>query len=250
MIERLRAEPRGGNRARRLRRGGLSAAFIFSHLGCSLVLDVPSPASDRAIQVTAGAGGAETGGAGTDVVENLGGMGGAMTPHPGGATMSHSGGALVSLGGANDGTGGANDGTGGSIDGTGGAEEEPEPHDDCVTACDCDGDGALSIGECGGDDCDDEDSEVHPGQVKFFAQRSENPIVGFDYDCSGILERPPNQSVQVTCGALDLLDCAGAQGYFGVPPPCGQSGSFGTCVLNGIFCVESVTDSAAIAICH
>lgn len=231
--------------------------IVFSHLACSLVLDVPSPASEQSNPVTTGAGGVETGGTSTYVVDELGGMGGMMTSQTGGTLMSSSGGELVSLGGADNGTGGVSDATGGVSDatgghhdGTGGVEDEPEPTDDCETVCDCDGDGALSMGACGGDDCDDEDARVHPGQGKFFASRSDNPIVGFDYNCSGNLERPPSQSVQVSCGALELLSCAGAQGYFGVPPPCGQAGRWGTCMLSGLLCVESVTDPEAVATCH
>lgn len=115
--------------------------------------------------------------------------------------------------------------------GRGGAES-PEASDECASECDCDGDGYESIA-CGGDDCDDQDARVHPGQTEYFAEPSENPEVGFDYDCSGTLERDPNHK-KVSCGVLDLLLCKDNEGFKNDPPPCGESGAWGRCVPDAL----------------
>jgi hypothetical protein len=106
------------------------------------------------------------------------------------------------------------------------------PDDDAnVGNCDADGDGATGEA-CGGDDCDDEDAEVYPGQERYFTEASERR--GFDYDCDGIISRPPSE-VQLSC-ALELAQCdTELQGFFGdALPPCGELGDWGGCVVEEI----------------
>lgn len=110
-------------------------------------------------------------------------------------------------------------------DGVGGTDSG-EPIE-CLDACDCDGDGYLSEA-CGGDDCDDEDPQVHPGQTKYFAQAARNPEIGFDYDCSGTMERDPSQAL-VDCGLLSLALCQDNQGFEKKLPSCGKEGKWIRC---------------------
>lgn len=103
------------------------------------------------------------------------------------------------------------------------------PDDDANAGdCDVDGDGATSEA-CGGDDCDDQDADVHPGQERYFTEASERR--GFDYDCDGVISRPPSE-VQLSC-ALELAQCdTELQGFFGdALPPCGELGDWGGCVV-------------------
>lgn len=182
------------------------------------------------------------------------GSGGA--PSSGGAT-SGSGGAASggsSAGGASSGgTGaGASGGapTGGSS--SGGASGGSGGSGSCVTPCDCDGDGYLSDSmACGGNDCDDEDNRVHPGQTQYFTERSLNDRVGFDYDCSGTLERDPLQgSTALSCLDLDLLACENVQGFQAPLPACGQPGSWAECKGVLLVCSASVLDTNVIARCR
>jgi len=91
-------------------------------------------------------------------------------------------------------------------------------------SCDGDGDG-VTAEQCSGDDCDDANPQVHPGQAGFFDQPT---LAGsYDYDCSG---KEEFETVTINCAALDLLNCNG-QGFNGTVT-CGQVGSFGHCVSN------------------
>lgn len=118
-------------------------------------------------------------------------------------------------------------------------DEPPVSDSDCVSECDCDGDGYLSVGACGGDDCDDHDPQVHPGQTDYHEEPAANPAVGFDYDCSGTAEHDPEQAV-VSCGLLDLLLCVDNEGFKGSAPPCGESGEWVRCKPNalGLTCTQ------------
>jgi hypothetical protein len=123
--------------------------------------------------------------------------------------------------------------------------------------CDCDGDTYLSQeGDCAGDDCDDADPLVHPGQTKYFGVRAQNEAIGFDYDCSNGVERDPAQGgdTVLNCGLLGLANCATvAQAFEDTLPACGKPGAWGGCAkvppLNAT-CGAQVLDDSAIARCH
>jgi hypothetical protein len=82
-------------------------------------------------------------------------------------------------------------------------------------------------------DCDDQNSEVHPGQTKFFTKPTRDQG-GFDYNCDQKDEREyPGTEYCI----LDTLsgNCDGA-GWIALVPPCGQQGIFMLCVKNGAIC--------------
>jgi hypothetical protein len=114
--------------------------------------------------------------------------------------------------------------------------------------CDRDEDGEPSE-TCGGEDCDDSDPNVHPGQANHFTEPSER--VGFDYDCNGFIERDPAEP-SLSCG-LELAQCdVEAQGFMDDPlPACGEQGSWGQCVqgdlagLPGMCAGEKLEDRRA-----
>lgn len=104
--------------------------------------------------------------------------------------------------------------------------QEPEPPD----PCDRDGDTHLARGECGGDDCDDDDPKVRPSQTQYFSVPSSNPDVGFDYDCDGQSTRDPSQPL-LSCPGLLVCPNSSTQGFHGTLPTCGETGSWGACKL-------------------
>jgi len=89
--------------------------------------------------------------------------------------------------------------------------------------CDVDGDGSLATGTCGGTDCDDNNADVHPGQVAFFTKATMSG--SFDYDCNGQSE--PQYASPLDCTAI-TLDCVG-EGFADQLPPCGKSGKWARC---------------------
>ncbi len=115
--------------------------------------------------------------------------------------------------------------------------------------CDCDGDGFEAVA-CGAKDCDDHDPLVYPGEPVYYAMPASNPAVGFDWDCSGTIERDPTLDVTVTCPSLTLSTCPTTTGYLAtVPPACGVAGAWGTCTQQGTTCVNNVVDPARVMTC-
>lgn len=88
------------------------------------------------------------------------------------------------------------------------------------------------------DDCDDADEDAFPGQTEFFGE----PRVGggFDYDCSGDLQRaarsmvdgdiPIDESAPVPSTRCDAA-CDLDSKWVGSLPPCGGTASYWTCAL-------------------
>lgn len=120
-----------------------------------------------------------------------------------------------------------------------GTSGSPIEVNECVNECDCDGDGYLSRGACGGDDCDDHDPKVHPGQTEYQSEPATNPAIGFDYNCSETIDRDPEQAV-VDCGLLDLLLCAENQGFKDTLPACGEPAEWVRCTpaVLGLACTQ------------
>lgn len=257
--------------------GGLTLLSLAN--GCGLFLDLPEPDSDGpgpsldggagdgsvcrqgcdgpsggAQQMSGGRNGSggrrSSGGAtssGGDAGSTFGGQAGAEATGGDSSGGSSSGGS----GGTSGGSGGTSSG-GTSSGGSGGTASGGTSSGECLTPCDCDGDGYLAKSvACGGDDCDDEDPRVHPGQTGYFAERSPNEHVGFDYNCNGLLERDPIQGTSVlSCLDLNLLACTQQQGFNPTLPPCGQVGRWVEC--RGILglCSAYELDAAVIARCR
>lgn len=75
-------------------------------------------------------------------------------------------------------------------------------------------------------DCDDQDSDVHPGQTTFFTKPTPNKG-GFDYNCDQKNEREYPDTEYCIWDTLTGV-CDGA-GWIGLVPPCGQQGFFMSC---------------------
>ncbi|WP_437285107.1 hypothetical protein [Sorangium sp. So ce406] len=91
--------------------------------------------------------------------------------------------------------------------------------------CDADDDGYRSTACEGGNDCNDENPLVHPGQPSTFYGTPISPGGSFDYDCSGAEER---EFQAVTCSNVLPL-CAAKTNVFQADVPCGGRASFGNC---------------------
>jgi hypothetical protein len=116
--------------------------------------------------------------------------------------------------------------------------------------CDCDGDGYASEALCAANDCDDHDPLVHPGQTTYFATASQNPNVGFDYDCSGAPD--PEFPSPIDCSAIHDGNCDAGAGFLGSVPPCGATGAWGTCVSGSVplSCTQHVIDANKVSRCR
>lgn len=110
-------------------------------------------------------------------------------------------------------------------------------------ACDGDGDSqsVMGAGCCGAPDvcdCDDNDSDVFPGQAMFFDEPrafEADPILKWDYDCNGVAEK---QYVQAD-GPCGLLDCLGVTTEFlgnNNDYYCGAPGTLQICNGLGLTC--------------
>jgi len=199
-----------------------SAILALLASGCFVVIgDLPEPAEQDAGSMLVSTGG----GAGSSASGGTGGLAG-------------SGGALASGGAGGGGAGGTSAGATGGGAGTGGTG----------ACCDCDGDGAQAKGACGGNDCDDDDPLVKPGQTTFFDSQSSGG--SWDYDCSGGIERESEQVTQ--CGLLGLgLACTDQpEGWLGqAAPACGGTARWGKCKAS-LTCVEDVLDPNKLVRCH
>ena len=115
--------------------------------------------------------------------------------------------------------------------------------------CDCDGDGHSSMACPGGDDCDDNNKDVFPGQVMYFPVPT-HPGGGFDYDCNGKAEF--KSPAVVDCSLLGALCDAMTHGYLGkTHPACGETGRVGTCSMpNAVTCQEQVEQPSVTVLCR
>jgi hypothetical protein len=211
------------------RSGALLLALGASTLvgACSFVLTLPEEEDPRA-----------NGGAGPSVAGGRGGSGqGAEVLDGGGVAetggVTGSGGTGATSSGGTDLDARAPLGGGGTT-GTGGAPTDGDGRaPDC---CDCDGDG-FDGPQCGGDDCDDSDSRVFPGQELYFA--TETIGGGFDYDCDGSEEKEHTQATR--CNLLDLGDCTTQpEGFLDPLPACGAPGEYGVCKSDLVGCSKDV----------
>ena len=122
-----------------------------------------------------------------------------------------------------------------------GPERVSVPFAACTTVLyiDADGDGhgdpqrskracATTGWVAAGDDCNDQNSDVHPGQTRYFSTGQSPPgnTKPFDYDCDGV-ETTKLAGQQVAC-AKSPPDCTGA-GWRGSIPSCGGTGTYVEC---------------------
>jgi len=115
------------------------------------------------------------------------------------------------------------------------------------SACDCDGDGHEAE-ECGGDDCDDQDRDVQPGQQNFFEAPRRGG--GWDYDCDG--EDEPGEQV-IDCSGIPTCETMEYEGFIAEDGDldCGSLTDWGRCTLvNMVLCAYDVTDSTRVVGCH
>jgi hypothetical protein len=108
-------------------------------------------------------------------------------------------------------------GTAGAADASGG--------DEGSGGCDADRDQHPAKGACGGDDCDDGDARVWPGQTEYFADRQTR--VDYDYDCNGSPEQ--EQLEPIVCPGVAVGVCPTETGFLKTLPSCGEVGAWGTC---------------------
>lgn len=100
----------------------------------------------------------------------------------------------------------------------------------CTT--DKDNDGHIARA-CGGDDCNDDDPLVHPGQA-FVSEVPKSPNIG-DWNCDGTVTK--EHASGVSC---QFFTCGQQKGFTG-SPPCGTEGDYITCKLDGINCIVGTT---------
>ncbi|WP_438014497.1 hypothetical protein WMF18_26820 [Sorangium sp. So ce315] len=174
-----------------------------------------------------GDGGAASSSAGAGGEGGAVGSGGGGSGGDGGAAGSGGGGAAGSGGGGAAGSGGGAAGSGGgaasssaSASATASGSGGGGPVD-----CDVDRDGYRSTACEGGNDCNDENPDVHPGQPSTFYSTPIPTGGGFDYDCSGKEER---EFEAVTCSNILPL-CSAKDNVFQVDVPCGARAAFGDC---------------------
>jgi hypothetical protein len=110
-----------------------------------------------------------------------------------------------------------------------------------------------------GDDCNDDQPDVHPGQTKFFGEgyeREGSAVLSFDYDCKNGEVSGPDQ-VQAPPSCSGLLTCAGSgyapnderKGIVGINAYCGST-VISTCKAAGLMCQPSPSTTEQPYVCH
>ncbi|XYH94202.1 hypothetical protein ACMHYB_41150 [Sorangium sp. So ce1128] len=188
--------------------GGGAASSTASSASTAASSDAASSGGGAA---GSSAGGGDDGGGAAGSSAGGGGGGGAAGSSAGGG-----GGAASSSASAGGDGGAASSSASSSSSGSGGGG----PVD-----CDADDDGYRSKACEGGNDCNDDNPMVHPGQPSMFYGTPIAPGGGFDYDCSGEEER---EFQAVNCSNILPL-CGAASNVFQADVPCGSRTSFGSC---------------------
>ncbi|WP_437827460.1 hypothetical protein [Sorangium sp. So ce1153] len=189
--------------------GGGTASSSASSASAASSSDAASSGGGEAGS-TASAGGGGEGGAAASSSASTGGEGGAAASSS--ASTGGDGGAAASSSASSSASG---SGGGGPVD------------------CDADDDGYRSKACEGGNDCNDDNPLVHPGQASTFYGTPISPGGGFDYDCSGAEER---EFPAVTCSNILPL-CSAASNVFQADVDCGRRTSFGSCTTTCQFIV-------------
>jgi hypothetical protein len=94
-----------------------------------------------------------------------------------------------------------------------------------MASCTCP---AGSSSEAGPYDCDDADTNVHPGQTMYFTTaRSDG---SFDYDCNANEEQQNTRTGGTSCSGTGALSTSLPSSWSGATPPaCGEGGSISSC---------------------
>jgi hypothetical protein len=106
-------------------------------------------------------------------------------------------------------------------------------------------------------DCWDADepkaSQVHPGQEQHFTEPyyKTATALSFDYDCKGGAEKKFTTVVPASgcSGLLDLLICESTEGFSGLSPECGETGTYIDCTEAVIGICNGTSESRRQA-CH
>lgn len=187
-----------------------------------------------------------TGGAGSNT--------GTAGTGPGGAGTSGSAGTTTNPTTSSGGSGSSGSNTGGNGGSAGSAGSTTSSTGGTGPCCDCDRDGHDKLSCAGGDDCDDKDENVYPGQAMYFTEPL--PGGGYNYDCAGGSTPDPMLNKGLKCSDFNLSQSMcdnAAPGYLnnGIPP-CGVAGNWGKCNWAGglSFCVNQTIDPALKMGCH
>lgn len=170
------------------------------------------------------------------------------------AAAAGSGGAAASGGAGSAGSGamagsGAAAGSAGAMAGASGMGGAPATSSTggAGGCCDCDSDMHIALA-CGGEDCDDTNSLVYPGEPDYFTDPL--PGGGFNYDCAGGSTPDPARNIGIKCSDYNLsqVNCENASpGYLDkMIPACGQPGTWGKCKWVGglTYCQNQAIDAA------
>lgn len=225
--------------------------------GCSWVIgDLPKAVDDRPVSPggASGSAGADAGDGGLAGTPAGGGLvgnsaqGGASAGEAGDASTAGGQGGAQNVGGESGSSAGREPdpsaGEGGvSASGASGTSGAADGGAGACKSCDCDGDGALSA-DCSGEDCNDHDENVKPGQTDFFLEAS--PGHGFDYDCSTEIEYEAR--IELTC---DPLACDEVTQAFIGTPACGtENAAWGRCVARSLADCRATVLSYEPVRCH
>jgi hypothetical protein len=134
-----------------------------------------------------------------------------------------------------------------SAGGAGGTSSSGGSGGDPCAVADADGDDEPSPA-CGGQDCNDEDDRVHPGQTSYFgtAMMGAPPPGGpFDFDCSGMADPDPMQ-VFTSCS----MPLCNGEGYQTDTATCGNVNGWVMCSLLMSLCQASPATAAEPLRCH
>ncbi|XXX73428.1 hypothetical protein WMF30_37885 [Sorangium sp. So ce134] len=190
-----------------------------------------SSAAASSADAAGSGGGAATSGAGGD--------GGAPASGAGGTGGDGSGGGAATSSASST---SASSGSGGAATSSASSTSASSSSGGGTVDCDADDDGYRSTECAGGNDCNDDNPLVHPGQPSTFYDTPISPGGGFDYDCSGAEER---EFRAVNCSGL--LTCAVASNVFLADVPCGARGPFGSCNLT---CQSTIVFPDYVRACH
>lgn len=161
----------------------------------------------------------------------------------GGSSSSGSGGASASSGGtggaSSSGSGGASSTSSTSSSGAAGGSSTSSG------CCDCDNDGHDSVACDGGDDCNDQDSRVFPGQTLYFDTQADGG--GYDFNCVNGPEKDPMLDTAHLC-VVCVNDEMDAHYFAMTSPSCGMPGEWGTC--KAVTCAKNVIDPTLKMKCH
>lgn len=128
----------------------------------------------------------------------------------------------------------------------------PDAADACDGPCSCDGDddGEPAIA-CGGRDCNDNDKRVRP-TADFLPDApivtmTDGPGANGDWNCDGKVEKKLPVGLKCTAGIGSCTGSVTNQGAglegFADDPPCGGSGTYYKCVVEGLSCVMKAQGS-------